>query len=144
MMIVKIAKGKRGERGQSSIETAFALLIMLGFFIIIWDGINLGYNWVSMQFVLGRGLRDVQIGKTVSEVDAGIDALAARLAIGEGLTATVAAGDFAWLNSDRPVVHITLQRTVDFGPFLQKILAMTELPTTMTITVQGFAETPPS
>ena len=152
-MIMKILRGKRRERGQSSIETAFALLILFGFFIFLWDGINLGYNWVSMQFVLSRGLRDVHMGRnetTTPTITDGINTLATQLSLDKGsgdkkLTSTVAFGSFGWYNSanNRPVIHITLQRTVDFGPFLQKISNLVGLPTAITITVNGYAETPP-
>ncbi|MFH1799590.1 MAG: hypothetical protein ABH891_01910 [Candidatus Omnitrophota bacterium] len=143
--MMKIAARHKNSKGQSSVETAFALLIALAFFMFLWDGINLGYNWVSLQFVLGRGLQDVQMQKSAATTRANITANATSLGVNTGLVATVRFGgnDLAWHQGPRPLAVITLQRTVDFGPFLRVVFQGFSMAPQVTIRVHGYAETPP-
>jgi hypothetical protein len=142
---MKMMTWRKNRKGQSSVETAFALLIALAFLAFIWDGINLGYNWVSMQFVLGRGLQDVQMRKDAATTRANITRNARTFGVNNGLVATVRFGGagLGWHQGPRPLAVITLQRRVDFGPFLRFVfLGFTGAPY-VTINIHGYAETPP-
>lgn len=141
--MIKIAAKPKNNKGQSSVETAFALLIALAFFMFIWDGINLGYNWVGLQFVLGRGLQDVQLGRSEGIVSANITKNATALAVNNGLGVTVKfEGGFTW-HQGRPLAAITLQRTVEFGPFLRVVFRGMSMTPSVTVRVHGYTETPP-
>jgi hypothetical protein len=98
-----------------------------------------------MQFVLGRGLQDVQMKKSEATTRANITTNARSLGVNTGLVATVrfGGGDLAWHQGPRPLAVITLQRTVDFGPFLRFVFQALAAPPQVTINIHGYAETPP-
>jgi len=131
-------------KGQSSVEAAFALLISLALVMFLWDGVNLGYNWVCMQFVLGRGLQEVQMGHDEATAGVIIHQDATSLGINTGLQATVTFGQYDWFQGPRSLATITLQRTVPFGPFLKVVFNAISLTPQVTLKVKGYTETPPS
>lgn len=140
-----IMSWRRNSRGQSGVETAFALLIALAFFVFIWEGINFGYNWVAMQFVLTRALQDVRTDKADAFITASIQQNAEAFNL-HGLTVPtierVGPGGWGWYQGTRQMVRITLERNIRFGFFMSKVFPGNS--GTVPIRVTGYAETPPS
>ncbi len=139
----------KNKKGQTSLESAFAFIIVLALLVFLWDGINVGYNWVTLQFVLSRGLRDVQMGRDQGQITANIQSLAANLNIDDKMVQNVNFGSPGWYRvptrqtGTANLVEITIERTVNFGPFLTQVCKIVAVPPQVLLRVRGYAETPP-
>ncbi|MBU9889299.1 MAG: hypothetical protein KTQ49_05475 [Candidatus Omnitrophica bacterium] len=144
-MMIALAVRRRANRGQSGVETAFALLIALAFLVFIWEGIYFGYNWVAMQFVLSRALQDVRTDKSEGLILGNIQRNAEDFNLTEGMHAPVIQfGGFSWYEGkeNRQMVRISLARDIRFGFFMSKVFPGSS--GMITVRVSGYAETPPS
>ena len=118
-MFSRLKRKLAHQRGQATIEMAFALLIFGIFMLIITDMLRIGYSWITLQYAVNEGAR---IASLEQGFDSGGRIAAIQSRVVDVATALGINNVSVSVDDSTSVAEVEATATVNLTPFSDLVL----------------------
>lgn len=112
-------KSRKTQKGQATIEYAFAAIAFFAFLLIITDMVRIGYSWTTLQFAVNEGARYASLGQSggsnrSSEIEGKVIAVASSLGV-NGVSVN-------FINDSVSISEVEASTTINLNPLSNIVL----------------------
>ena len=111
-------KSRKAQKGQATIEYAFAALFFFAFLLFITDMVHIGYSWVTLQFAVNEGARYASLGQSGGNRSSEIEAKVIEVASGLGVNDV----SVNFINDSISISEVEASTTINLNPLSDVIL----------------------